>query len=600
MMQRRGRWSRWRWATDRGAIAPAAAIILAVLLGMAALTTDVGLGFSRKRDLQAATDAAALAAVSNGAALTANQLPQLRGAAEDFLVRNGYGTANLEAISTGTYCADRDMAAGARFRTAIALCPGDTRRPADAVANAVRVQTQTDSPLLLSRVLRPPGTDDYIVTASATATRIDEAGFQAGTGLLAVDTTKSAILNAILGGLLGTNINLTAADYNGLINTDIQALAFLDALNTRLSVHAGTYGELLQTRVGVGALIQAAIDALQKQGQVAQVVINGLLTLQGKITGNPELKLGDLLDLGVWRKQPIGGSMPPTALQAGLNALQLVTLALQVANGRNAVAIPELHLGVVGIVSVDVTATVIEPPRSPPFAFGPVGISVHTAQVRLALKLKVLEAVNWLLGITVPLYIEVASGDAYLAGIQCGPGVPGGPIVTIRGRSAVANVYIGKVYPPNAMTNFDKEVRVEPATLTEGLLTALIRIDARAKVSVGTPSNGGDWRSYPALDFKKTDIDAKLSKRFTSTNMIRNLLSELVGSLDIQAYLILGLIPINLSGDQLRDLSGLLSTVLGGLLDSILDPLIQALGIQLGYMDIRVTGVRCGVPVLVQ
>lgn len=588
-----------RWAADEGAIAPFATIMLIVLLGMTALTTDFGVSFSEKRDLQAATDAAALAAVSGQADLADDKLTEIRATAGLFLGYNHYGADNIVAVDTGTYCADQSMASTARFRPAadgITLCPGDTRSEEDARPNAVRLQTTATTPLFLSKVLLPPGTEDYAIRASATAARIDEAGFQVGTGLVSVDTAKSELLNAVLGNLLDSRVALTFADYNGLLNTDVQALAFLNALN--VAIRAGTYDELLSTRVSVLQILEAEIAALNAPGSVASIALNAL---KGSLNGTEYLQLGDLLDLGVWRKQPVGGSTAPTALQAGLNLFQIATFAIQVANGENAIAIPAFTIGIPGILSIDVTATVIEPPQSPPFAFGPVGVSVHTAQVRLALTLNVLQAVNWLIGAQVPLYIEVASGDAFLADISCSADAAQDTTVTIKGRSAVANVYLGKVAPGSVMTNFSRPVTVQKAQLITGVLANVLAvIYVSANISIGTPADDDNRDSYPSLIFTKSDIDDGVTKRFVSQGMVRNLLTELLGNLNIEARAVLGIIPVNLSGEQLAGIRNLLANVLGGLLDPIVDPLLQALGIELGYMDVTVTGVRCGVPVLVQ
>ena len=589
------------WSGERGAIAPFAAIALAVTIGLVAMSTDLGSWFAQRRGLQAATDAAALAAVADQGNLKDRNVGAILNDAALVLAENNrgrrYTASNISTPVLGTYCPDEAVKPAERFRSAIALCPGDTRDPSYAMANAVKLEVQDTASAFLSKVLQP-SLASFQIRTSATAARIDEAGFQVGTGLAAVDTAKSQLLNAVLGNLLGTNVALTFADYNGLLNADVQALAFLDALNTQLSIKAGTYDELLTTTVSVSQVIDAEIAALNAPGSVAALALNAL---KASLTGAETLALGDLLDLGVWRNQPIGGSTTPTALQAGLNFLQIATFAIQVANGKNAVSIPAFSLGVKGIVSIDVTATVIEPPQSPPFAFGPIGISVHTGQVRLQLTLKVLEGISWLIGAQVPLYIEVASGDAFLADISCSNDPLAETTVTIKGRSSVVNVYIGKVMPGNPMTNFTQPVTIGRAPLTTGLIGALLAtVYVSANISVGTPADETDRDSYPSLTFTKSEIDAGATKRFVSEGMARNLLSQLLSTLHVEAYLVLGLAKVDLSAASLGAINSLLANVLGGLLDSVVDPLLQALGIELGYMDVTVTGVRCGVPVLIQ
>ncbi|HEY9344122.1 MAG TPA: pilus assembly protein TadG-related protein, partial [Inquilinus sp.] len=464
---------------DRGAIAPFAALMLLPLIGTAALATDVGLWYAQRRHLQAAADMAALSAAQNPVEASA--------IAGDLLQRNGFDAEELKSITLGTYCPDFEniKVPADRFLPGLVACPDGRTPPAP---NAVMVSAQTTVPGVLSRAVlsedegsgqiggTPGSADDpnlHKVSVQATAARIDEAGFQAGTGLVEVDTQKSALLNAVLGNVLGTSINLTAVQYEGLLNANIDALTFLDALAINVDVSAGTYDGLLDAKISVGALLQATIDALNKAGAVTGIglqAVQGLVSLQGQIVGNPDLTVGDLMDLGVWKNLPIGGSTAPTALAADLNVFQLVTMAIQVANKHNAIYIPALNVGLPGIASLQVTATVIEPPKSPPFAFGPKGMRVHTAQVRLQLKLQLLDLYGLLgQGIQLPLYVEAGEGDAVLKDISCGLEPAEDTRVTVSAKSGVAKAYIGTL-PANLMTNFDHEVSVndiQPAALVD-------------------------------------------------------------------------------------------------------------------------------------
>jgi uncharacterized membrane protein len=79
--------------------------------------------------------------------------------------------------------------------------------------------------------------------------------------------------------------------------------------------------------------------------------------------------------------------------------------------------------------------------------------------------------------------------------------------------------------------------------------------------------------------------------------MVSNLLQTLVNTLQLQVK-ITGL-GLGLSQSVLTaSLTTLLSPVAAGL-DSLVDGLLAALGIRIGYMDVTATGVRCGMPVLV-
>jgi len=626
------------WSEERGAIAPFAAIVLAVTIGLVALSTDLGSWFAKRRSLQAATDAAALAAVSDTGLLAAKNKSAIVANATDLLERNGGTVPTIGATDLGVYCAyardDDGELAKPRFSTDIALCDGDDRPASDAVPNAVRLQTVSAASTFLSRVLNPTQASLSINT-SATATRIDEAAFQAGTGLADLN---GGIANALLKALLGSSVQLTLAQYDGLLKTDVKLLPFLDALATNLNLTAGTYDSLLQSNAQVGDIVQAAIQVLDQQGQLAGVqldALNALLTLQGQITTPNDIQLGDLIDLGVWKPQPIGAPEPNSALNAGLNLYQLVTFSAQLANGKNAVAIPELGLNLGPILSISLEATAIEPPQKPYFTFGPVGAQVHTAQVRLQLMIKLLNLPSLLgKGVQLPIYIEIGEGDAKLSDISCGVNPATDAVVTVKARSGVAAIYIGKV-DDNAMRNFTKPVTVEEADLIDVSLAGLanlVNIKGKAKVPLGSGAETPLTFTQPQPGVTPVSLEPPTTEgvigpvsgggqraRAVSAGMGENLGKGLYDNLEITATLALGLVSgkVDLKSDgavclrllvvplcvaSAEDARALLGALRGVLsvLDHLLDPLVQALGLQLGYIDVYVTGVRCGVPVLVQ
>lgn len=600
-----------RASGERGAIAPFAALMLVPLIGTAALATDVGLWYAQQRHLQVATDVSALSA--------ALKITDATAIAGNLLKANGFETASLTSAVPGVYCPDGATPAD-RFKTGLTAC--ETGGAAPDEYSAVQVTAHTTVPGVLSRSLMK--TDDgqagqggasgqegiYPISTRSTAARIDEAGLQAGTGLLTLDTTQSPLLNAVLGGVLGTKINLTAVHYNGLVNADIDALTFLDALATHVGASVGTYDGLLDSRIKVGDILQAAIDVLHRQGNIAGVdldALNALLALQSQITGNPDLALGTLLDLGFWKTQEVGSSTKPSALQAGLNLYQLVTLSAQVANSQNFISIPALTVGLPGIASVTVSATVIEKPQRPPFAFGPKGISVHTAQVRTQIKLQLLDLFGLLgQGVQLPVYIEAASGDATLGPITCDPDVR----VEVDATVHAAAAYIGTT-TMDVMTNFShkidyqKDIQRAPLVDVGLLFIGLVHIDGRAKLEL--------FEGQKTMVFDKQDIDDQVAQQVWGGGVVDNLLGSLgidpvtkQPNLDLRACILtLGqtcLLPVDLSvvSGTVTALNQLLAPVIKGLLDPLVDNLLAALGVRVGVMDVVVTGVRCGVPVLIK
>lgn len=576
-------------ACERGVVAPATAVMLAVLVGMVGLVTDTSVWYAQRRQLQAATDAAALAA-----AAYAHDATRARRAADAVLTANGLDPAGaVLTFATGQYC-DQE-ALGQRFRADCVAAPGE----AD---DAVRIETGLGTPLFLSRLFTAAGTNARRISTVATATQVDQAGLQAGTGLVSVN---DGLANELLSQLTGSRIALTGVQYEGLLKSDVDALTFLDALATQAGVTAGTYGQLVQTNVGVRQVIAAQIAALARQSQVADVAaaIAGLETLRSQIAGNPAIALGTLFDLGMWRTQQVGQSTSTSALRASLNLMQLTSFTLQLANGANAAAIPPSTVGVPGIASVRIAATAIEPPVRSRFAFGPSGVSVHTAQVRIKLEASLVAGVS-----TIPIYIEVAEGNATLGEIACDGDPTADTQVSVRATSGLADVYLGAPRL-SVMNNFSERVtiaRIDPAPLAD---LGLIKLTAKAHVPLGEGAGtllfkqpgqaGGSGIGIGIIGRPASDALPAIAPVPASVGTRRYadpLLTGLLGDLTLTATL-LGA-PVTLNAGQLRTVTGTLSPLLAGL-DGVVDGLLATLGVQLGYADVAVTGVRCGVPVLV-
>lgn len=573
---------------EGGAIGIVSAMLLTILFAVAALAVDVGALYYERRSLQAATDAAALAAAWR-IGDNPDNLGAVTAAANAAITGNGYDTSEITEVVTGAYAADAALAPAQRFV------------PNGAPRNAVRVTTSVNSPLYFARTFVTRDTTP--VVAQAVATRVDEAAFSAGTGLAHVDTTSSPLLNALLGGLLGTSLNLTAVQYNGLIDAKVNALEFLDALAVELNLTAGTYEDLLATDVGVGQLLDAMIDVL-RDNQVLGVSLEALQALRAQVAaaGSTTLKLADLLDLGLLRGLPLGEGR--TAVDATLNVFDLIMASAQVANGTNVVTINNL-VNLLGLATVDLRLSVVERPR---YAIGPVGTQVHTAQTRLALDVKLLKGVpvlSTLAWLHIPIYIEAAPGDATLTAIDCGLNPRTDTTVTIQGQTRVAGIYITDL-PASWMTNFSQPVPnpmpgLELVRVVDLGLLGLATIKTRSSSPVTAGTNQVVSQTFAVADANADPRTWTPNPWTVSSGGLTTTLTQSVSD-------VLRTAEVCLIGNLLclGDLLGLASLVVNALqpvvnvLDTaLLDPLLKALGIKLGYMDVQVHGARCGVPKLV-
>jgi uncharacterized membrane protein len=94
-------------------------------------------------------------------------------------------------------------------------------------------------------------------------------------------------------------------------------------------------------------------------------------------------------------------------------------------------------------------------------------------------------------------------------------------------------------------------------------------------------------------------------KSGSSGDIVGSLLDSLtVLDADVCTVSLLGLCIGRLNSQDLAKLLNGIHSILDPIVKSLLDPLIDsllvALGVKLGTIDVTVTGVRCGVPVLVQ
>jgi len=570
---------RTHYRDESGAVALIAAASMTAILSLTAMVADIGAIYIEKRDLQAATDAAALSGtfpIAQDSTVTNSWKTY----AQTYLAKNISGAT---AVATqGIYCPDASTSPGARFTANATTCANNSSITG---YNAVQVTSTMPMPAYFGRGF-VGGSNSQTLTATATAAQINEAGFYAGSGTVSVN---AGLINSILTSVLpGSNISLTAVQYQALLNTNIDALSFFNKLATNVGVTTGTYNSVLQSSASVQSVLQSEIDVLNAPTSVASVALS---TLKAEISGAPSVTLSNLFNLGVWQNVGVGSTNSATGLSAQLNAYQLASLAAQVANGQNFVTIPNSALGIAGVATMTAASTVIEPPQGPAFEFTPVGTTVHTAQVRLQLNLQLLSALSLggVLGtapVNLPIYVEVGSGNAQLTNISCGYNPATDATVQINAQSGVAQAYVGTV-SKTSMSNVTTPVTVSPATLVN--VASVVTITGSGEVSVGSAT-------ATPLTFNQTQMTNLTAQTVTSTGMLSNLLQTLNSHTTLSGTL-LGA-SLGKTSPLLTSLNGLLSPAFAGL-DPLVDGLLAGLGIKIGYLDVTATGARCGVPTLV-
>lgn len=358
---------------QRGAVMVFAAIGLSVVVITLSLA-DIGFLYFYKREYQKAADLAAMA----GARHLVSKVTGVRScddnarpAAVDNAARNLGGRSYSLQVECGRWN-PRASTLDGRLDTSV-----DTDE-----LDAVRAIVSGTPPRFL------PFSPSPTITARAIAIADQPlAQLTIRSGVASINTEQSVLLNGIVGGFLGGSINLPVAAWTGLLNTDINLLNYLDALALDLGLDVGNYDQVLGTQVTVGQLLDVAADVLNRGGGTGEInaAIGGLNQLVGvNLPGlSQPVQLGELLGIQT--------GMPSSALDLGLNVLDLVQGGAQLASVGSVASVNLPVVGIPGVATIGVKLKAIEPPvpsavGNPALARvnpnGPDRIYVRTAQVR--------------------------------------------------------------------------------------------------------------------------------------------------------------------------------------------------------------------------
>jgi uncharacterized membrane protein len=628
---------------QRGAIGLMAALTLTMALGFMLLVVDTGRLYLEQRKLQRIADVAALEAVSrNGDCLVpATTAPTY---AQASATRNGYNAA--DSMTLNTTCGT--LQTGANNLRAFAV---DASKK-----DAVRViVTHTVPTSIAAGIYALMGPGPVALTTQLTATAVSApatlpplAMLTIGSTALVVDANKSAALNLLLGQMLGGSLNLSVAGWQGLVDTQISLLGYLNQLALDVNVSAGNYTQLLNTNISLNQLLNTAITVLQAAGPTTSVAVSGLTGLKAA-AGSTSIVLGQLLQLQT-------GTVS-SALNTNLQVFQLVEAFIQLANSQNA-AIANIPLNIPGLASGGVKVKVIQPPQlsaigNPALVTGqlndPNRIYVRTAQVRtvLSLELPVLSGITGLVnevasptllgGLadtlnnllhlniagtlgsllctltgscdktdlkilptpTIDIVLEVAAADSHVTGYTCASAAT--KTLTTQTNTSLVKLKVGSIDTANAFSS-SADVSVKPLALID--IGKVSCVFWNCNVSPRVPFYGGGLGVKIDTSVASTQSnhvynqppEIKQPPLYYSlgTQGIVNSLKATLSGVQVQAYKPTG---SSLLGDLLVVAAGTLNginstlgaaiqTLLSPVLDPILDGLLSSLGITLNKVDV--------------
>ncbi|MBO9520187.1 MAG: hypothetical protein J7518_01515 [Nocardioidaceae bacterium] len=520
------------------------AILLAVitcftLIPLAAYAVDIGVQRVARRDVQGAADMVALDLARQ---LDGRKYSQLQGTLQSLanksLARNAHGVGRdlvvipeLGTIDKTKY--DKNNPQG--YFTPITSDAGG-------IPNAVRVTASSDVDFSLHQ---GNGGVNRVAIAASQA----QVCFDIGSFALNLSSANSPLLNS----LVGDALNLSAISYTGLANANVSLLG----LATELGV-GSVDGLLNLNNLSLNDLYLASARALQKSGgETADVTLLNNLAA-ANLGMLPRIKLSDVLDLEAGNN---------AALSSSLNLLDLVSTSAFVANGTNALAVPNLTAGIPGIAGVSASLKVIEGAKG---GCG-IGNEVKTSQISLTLNVDLTNVDILLLAAktTLSINVEVASAKAKITNAFCG--TPTGVDVSVATGLAATSVGLS----------------VDLKTL--GLTIA----NVYANLGTSPPA------ASPTVQFRNPPDAYGVPKKVGTAAILPT-----IGSADLHID-VLGVLPLLVTTGGL--LSGVLSSIVTPIVNplitsvntNLLDPLTKFLGIELGGADVYVNKApTCNNPVL--
>ena len=519
---------------------------LLVFLGVASLAVDATNLYLAKRHAQGIADSAALAAAGN----IENAGPAAAAA------RNANPMQGLSILSVepGQYVEDPTIVAAKRF---VVGANG---------ANAARVRVHVDVPLYFGRIF---GKTSVPVEARGTAARIDMVAFSIGSRLAGVN---GGLPNTLLSQLAGTDLQLSAMDYQALAGGQLDILKFSEALRSQLNVQTATFGELLNMQASLPQISRAMAAS------VTDAQASSVLRAVADRLPQTSTTLSSLIDLG-----PLSGntkSDPSRPITVDAFSMLRGTLELGGQHQINA----DLGATVPGLTSTKLTIAIGERPANSPWlrVTAAHDIEVRTAQTRIYLDTQVAPQLG-LASLRVPIYVELAAASAKLKDVSCAGGSKKATVKLMVtpsvGEAAIADV------DPAALGNFQAAPALNRVTI---LRTPVATVSGFADVKLG----GVDPQE---VFFSASDINSHTAKRVSTGDMVQGVASSLISRIDLNVS-VLGL-GLNLG--TLTALVGQVLNLAAAPLDGLYGQVSSLLGVQVGQADVWVNGVRCGTPVLV-
>ncbi|HEV7313439.1 TadG family pilus assembly protein [Sphingopyxis sp.] len=523
----------------RASISITTAFATTMLIGAAAFAVDLGSLYLDRRKLQGIADAAAMAA--------AGRPGEEQAAAQRIIAANCDCGIRIAVLTRGTYAADPGVQAEQRFSSG------------GSSPNAVRITLARDRPLFFGSFLT--GRQDSIIRATATGARRGYAAFSLGSRVAAVN---GGLPNALLSSLTGSQLSLSLMDYEALASTDVDLLAFSEALRTELNADVLTFGQTLDTQVTMPQVVSALAKASDGRAATALEHIADRALPRSLLPSRA-------IDLG-----PRSSSIRvDPANPVNVNALSLLRAMLLLGNANRQVDL-SVASNLPGGSGIDIALMIGEPPANSPLiaVTDTNDVVVRTAQVRLKLDTRIATPVA---SAHLPVLAELGSASARITDIDCRPN--SSEAVSLGVVTSPAMLAIGTVDDGDFR---DMERPLDPK-VARVVKLPLVTVDAEAELVLSD-------LAQKKVAFSRTAIDEGQVKTVSSTGLVAGAAKSLSDRMELH---------VNVLGLGLN-LKALTATVGGAValaapvLDGVLSDLTGLLGVGIGQADARVNALRCG------
>ncbi|WP_158808886.1 TadG family pilus assembly protein [Beijerinckia sp. L45] len=548
-------------ANQRGTVAIIAGFAAFALVGATALSLDSAHFYLTKRNLQNATDLAAMAAAAD--------ITNAAAAAQATLTANGFPGA-LTSTTMGTYAPNPATPAASRFSAG------------GATPNAVRLATRATTSMIFGTIFSgptQPGAPRGTVTLGGAAT-----GMQSAVGAFAIGSRAASldggIANTVLSALTGATISLSAANYTSLVGAKIDMAAYARALATGVNLNVATYGDVLSMPIAIS-------DATRILAAMPSTASSAVTAFKAAIAGvSGTITLGRVIDFGPYDTLPIAATPPIAPL---MSAYDVIAAVVQVANGGHEV-VADLGTSILGLAGVTVDIVIGNPPAASTVSRIASPTTAATNQIRLTVTAQV--GVPGLVNLNLPIILDIAKGTATMSSLTCPSGQPTSASMALAVTPAVATLYVGSA----ALT--------APGTLMPPVLPApvitvgLVTVNASSQIAISN-------LQPTATSFAFTDVAAGTVKTVSTTQPLQTAVASLFSNLVVTVGppTLLGGILGATATAAANLLGATVGTALQGValpVDNVLAPLTRVLGIGVGQVDVWTTGMRCGAGVVVE